>query len=46
LETIFQIYPKGLPYVGKCTRIEGHYNTAEKKKLKDMIGDIVASAGN
>jgi hypothetical protein len=39
--TIFQIYPKGLPELGDCTRFEGHYSAKDKKKLKDTIADII-----
>jgi hypothetical protein len=38
---IFQIYPKGLPELGDCTRFEGHYSTKDKKTLKDTIVDII-----
>jgi hypothetical protein len=41
LGTIFQIYPKGLPELGECTRVEGHHSTTEKKNLKDTISDII-----
>jgi hypothetical protein len=41
LGTIFQIYPKGLPELGECTRVEGHYSTTEKNRLKDTISDII-----
>ncbi len=38
---IFQIYPKGLPEIGDCARFEAHYSTKDKKKLKDVIPDII-----
>jgi hypothetical protein len=41
LGTIFQIYPKGLPELGECTRVEGHHSTTEKNSLKDTISDII-----
>jgi hypothetical protein len=42
LGTVFQIYPKLLPYVGDCTRFEAKFSTREKVKMIDMIGDIVS----
>lgn len=42
LGTIFQIYPKLLPYLGECLRFEGDYSTKEKRKMVDMVTDIVA----
>ena len=41
LGTIFQAYPKGLPELGDCARFEGYYITKDKKKLKDVIPDII-----
>ncbi len=45
LGTIFQIYPKGLPEMGICTRFEGHYSTREKKRLEDTLSDIIDDGG-
>jgi len=39
--TIFQIYSKGLPDLGDCTRFEARYITKDKKKLKDVIWEIM-----
>ena len=41
LGVIFQVYPKGLPEIGDCTRIEAQYNTKKKEKLVDTIADII-----
>jgi hypothetical protein len=43
LGTVFQIYPKILPYLEKCLRFEGNHSTKEKKKMVDMIEDIIAT---
>jgi hypothetical protein len=41
LGVVFQIYPKGIPEIGDCTRFEGHHRTNRKERLVDKIGDIV-----
>ena len=43
LGAVFQIYPKGLPEIGDCTRIEGQYSTTEKEKavVVDIVTDII-----
>ena len=43
LGTIFQIYSKILPYLEECLRFEGQHSTKEKKKMVDMIEDIVTA---
>jgi hypothetical protein len=45
LGVVFQIYPKGMPELGECIRIEGHYRTNKKERLVDKIGDIVGGGG-
>lgn len=44
LGTIFQIYPKVLPYLQDCLRFEGKFSTKAKKKMVDVITDIVTDA--
>lgn len=42
LGVIFQIYPKGLPELGDCARIETKFTTQKKVKMIDMLADIVS----
>jgi len=41
LGVLFQIYPKGLPEIGDCIRIDGRFTTKKKARLVDMLADIV-----
>jgi hypothetical protein len=42
LGVIFQIYPKGLPELGDCTRFENRFTTKKKVNMVDTLADIVS----
>ena len=46
LGVVFQIYPKGIPELGNCTRFEGQYSTNRKERLVDKIAEIVGGGGD
>jgi len=42
LGATFQIYPKGLPELGECDRIEVKFTTKKKVRMTDTLADIVS----